>query len=81
MRRGLLLAWLACWICLAGCAARAEIPLIDTSAACPFDEGTPLFEAFFLNLGLGNDGFLLRCGGETLLIDGGEAGCERAVHL
>ncbi len=80
MRRGLLLAWLACWICLAGCAARAEIPLIDTSAACPFDEGTPLFEAFFLNLGLGNDGFLLRCGGETLLIDGGEAGCERAVE-
>ena len=38
----------------------------------PFEDGVPLLEIFFLNLEQG-DGFFLRCGGQTLLIDGGYA--------
>lgn len=55
----------------------ADQSVIDSSilqigGEAPFANDAPLLEVFFLNLGQG-DGFFLRCGGQTMLVDGGYA--------
>ena len=53
----------------------AEVMVLEQS---PFEEGTPLLQIDFINIKVG-DAILLRCGGQSMLIDGGSRG--RAAML
>lgn len=60
-----------CLLLLFPCGALgAEAPPVQLGGAFPFEADTPLLEVFFLNIGQG-DAIFLRCGGQTLLVDGG----------
>ena len=52
---------------------------VKTLDACPFDPDTPVLEVIALGIGRG-DCYLVRCGGENMLIDGGETYRYRFVR-
>ena len=45
-------------------------PIFQVDGDFPFDSSTPLFEIFFIETKR-SDAFLLRCNGQTMLVDGG----------
>lgn len=49
-----------------------QTDILQIGGPFPFETDDPLLEVFFIGLGR-DDGFFLRCGGQTLLIDGGYA--------
>ncbi|MBQ7488757.1 MAG: MBL fold metallo-hydrolase [Clostridia bacterium] len=53
--------------------------IVPTLDACPFDADTPVLDVIAVGIGRG-DCYLIRCGGENMLIDGGEAYRYRRVR-
>jgi len=80
--RKFLLFFIVIMLSILPCAQAAEIIALEKDADLPFEEGESVMRISFLSIGA-EDGILIECGGETMLIDCGieSSGKEAAALL